>query len=159
MESIVPLIYNGPTTLVPSGERALGRAISTSELQMLAIHVSNPTDLPCQYCGGQIHYSDVITSTMVSQITSASIIYSTICSGADRRKHQSFASLAFVRGIHWWPVNSPHKGPVMWKMFPFDDIIMNISVFRMRSGCRNTFLVGFPTQRASDKEIWCSFCC
>ena len=36
----------------------------------------------------------------------------TVCSGADQRKHQSSASLAFVRGIHRWPVNSPHKGPV-----------------------------------------------
>ena len=45
-------------------------------------------------------------------------------SGADQRKHQSSASLAFVRGIHRWPVNSPHKGPVTRKMFPFDDIIM-----------------------------------
>ena len=35
------------------------------------------------------------------------------------------ASLAFVRGIHWWSVNSPHKGPVTRKMFPFDDVIMN----------------------------------
>ena len=32
-------------------------------------------------------------------------------------KHQSSASLAFVRGIHWWPVDSPHKGPVTQKMF------------------------------------------
>ena len=30
----------------------------------------------------------------------------------------------FVRGIHRWPVNSPHKGPVIRKMFPFDDVIM-----------------------------------
>ena len=45
-------------------------------------------------------------------------------SGADQRKHQSSASLAFVRGIHRWPVNSPHKGPVTRKMFPFDDVIM-----------------------------------
>ena len=44
--------------------------------------------------------------------------------GADQRKHQSTASLAFVKGIHRWPVNSPHKGPVTWKMFPFDDVIM-----------------------------------
>ena len=44
--------------------------------------------------------------------------------GVDQRKHQSSVSLAFVRGIHRWPVNSPHKGPVMQKMFPFDDIIM-----------------------------------
>ena len=43
---------------------------------------------------------------------------------ADQRKHQSSASLAFVRGIHRWPVNSPHKGPVTQKMFPFDDVIM-----------------------------------
>ena len=39
--------------------------------------------------------------------------------------HQSSASLAFVRGIHRWPVNSPHKLPVTRKMFPFDDVIMN----------------------------------
>ena len=48
----------------------------------------------------------------------------TFYSGADQIKHQSSASLAFVRGIHRWPVNSPHKGPVMRKMFPFDDVIM-----------------------------------
>ena len=30
-----------------------------------------------------------------------------------------------MRGIHRWPVNSPHKGPVTRKMFPFDDVIMN----------------------------------
>ena len=47
--------------------------------------------------------------TMASQITGVSIVYSTVCSGADQRKHQSFASLAFVRGIHRWPVNSSHK--------------------------------------------------
>ena len=52
-------------------------------------------------------------------------IYSTIYSGTDQRKHQSFASLAAaVRGIHRWPVNSTHRGPVTRKMFPFDDVIM-----------------------------------
>ena len=56
---------------------------------------------------------------MASQISSLTIVYSTVYSGADRRKHQSFASLAFVRGIYQWPVNSPHKGPVTRKMFPF----------------------------------------
>ena len=70
------------------------------------------------------HYSDVIMSTMASQITSLTIVYSTVYSGSDQRKHQSSASLAFVRGIHRWPVNSPLKGPVMRKMFPFDDVIM-----------------------------------
>ena len=62
--------------------------------------------------------------TMASQITSLTIVYSTVYSGADQRKHQSSASLAFVRGIHRGPVNSPHKWPVKRKMFQFDDVIM-----------------------------------
>ena len=62
--------------------------------------------------------------TMTSQITSLTIVYSTVYSDADQRKHQSSASLAFVRGIHRRPVNSPHKWPVTRKMFPFDDVIM-----------------------------------
>ena len=70
------------------------------------------------------HYGDVKMSAMASQITSLTIVYSTVYSGADQRKHQSSASLAFVQGIHWGPVNSPHKGPVTRKMFPFDDVIM-----------------------------------
>ena len=41
-----------------------------------------------------------------------------------KKKLQSSASLAFENGIHLWPVNSPHKGPVTRKMFPFDDVIM-----------------------------------
>ena len=69
-------------------------------------------------------YSDVMMGAMASQITSVSIVYSTACSGADQRKHQSSASLAFVRGINRWPMNPPHKGPVTQKMFPFDDVIM-----------------------------------
>ena len=70
------------------------------------------------------HYIDVIISMIVSQITSLTIVHSTVYSGADQRKHQSSMSLAFVRGIHWGPVNSSHKGPVTWKMFPFDYVIM-----------------------------------
>ena len=59
-----------------------------------------------------------------SQITILAIVYSTVHSGEDQRKHQSSASLAFVRGIHRWPVNSLHKWPATRKMFPFDDVIM-----------------------------------
>ena len=70
------------------------------------------------------HYNDVIMSPMASQFTSLTIVYSTVYSGADQRKHQSSASLAFVRGIHRGPVNSPHKWPVTRKRFPFDDVIM-----------------------------------
>ena len=52
------------------------------------------------------HYNDVIMGTKASQITSLTVVYSIVYSGADQRKHQSYASLAFVRGIHrdrWIP--------------------------------------------------------
>ena len=73
------------------------------------------------------HYGDVIMDTIVSPITNLTIVYSTVYSDADQRKHQSSASLAFARGIHREPVNSPHKGPVTRKMFPFDDVIMDVT--------------------------------
>ena len=70
------------------------------------------------------HYNDIIMSAMASQITGVSDCLPNLCSGTDQRKYQSSASLAFVRGIHQWPVNFPHKGPVTWKMFSFHDVIM-----------------------------------
>ena len=73
---------------------------------------------------GWSHYGDVIMGTIASQITSLTIVYSTVYSGAYQRKHQSSAPLAFVRVIHRGPVNSPHKWPVTRKMFPFDDVII-----------------------------------
>ena len=79
------------------------------------------------------NYNDVIMGAMASQITSLTIVYSTVYSGVDQRKHQSSASLAFVRGIHRWPVNSLHKWTVTRKMFPFDDI-------SMRTHCHRTLL-------------------
>ena len=63
-------------------------------------------------------------SEIASQITSLTIVYSTVLSGVDQSKHQSSASLAFVWEIHRWPVNFPHKWPVTRKIFPFDDVIM-----------------------------------
>ena len=63
-------------------------------------------------------------SAIASQITSLAIVYTTVYPDAYQRKHQSSASLAFVRGIHPGPANPPHKWPVTRKMFPFDDIIM-----------------------------------
>ena len=71
-----------------------------------------------------MHYNDVRMSAMGSQITSLTTVYSYGYSGADKRKLQSSVSLTFARGIHRWPVNSPHKGPVTRKMFPFDDVII-----------------------------------
>ena len=83
------------------------------------------------------HYCDVIMGANASQITSLTIVYSTVNSGADQRKHQSFASLAFVRGIPWWPVN----WPVTRKMFQFDDGIVMVSIgLWSNSGCLFTII-------------------
>ena len=82
--------------------------------------------IKCQWTS---HYSDVIMGVMASQITSLTFIYSSVYSGANQRQHQSSVSLAFVRGIHRWPANSPHKGPVTPKMFPFDDVIMHLQAW------------------------------
>ena len=81
------------------------------------------------------HYNVVIMSAMASQITSLTIVYSTVYSGANQRKHQSSASLAFVRGTHRWPINSPHKWPVTRKMFPFDDGMMWHNVENVTKNC------------------------
>ena len=70
------------------------------------------------------HYNDVIMGAMASRITSLKVVFATVSSDADQGKHQSSASLAFVRGIHRGPVNSPHKWLVTRKMFPVDDVIM-----------------------------------
>ena len=64
------------------------------------------------------HYGDVIMGAIASQITSLTIVYSTVYSDADERKHHSSASLAFVWGIHRGPV----EWPVTRKMLPFDDV-------------------------------------
>ena len=62
----------------------------------------------------QTHYSDVMSAT-VSQITGVSLVCINLCSDPDQRKHQSSAWLAFERGIHRWPVDTPNKGPVTRK--------------------------------------------
>ena len=60
------------------------------------------------------HYCDVMMRAIASQITSVSIVCSTICSDADQRKHQSSASLAFVRGIHRWQRASNVENVSIW---------------------------------------------
>ena len=71
------------------------------------------------------HYSDVIMNAMAYQTTGVSMVCLTVCSGTDQRKLRRSASLAFVRGMHQWPVNSPHKLPITRKMFPFYNVIKN----------------------------------
>ena len=95
----------------------------------LQVYIVSPTVIVTSWDASQnlhinSHYSDVIMSAVPSQITGVTIIYPTICSDADQRKHQSSTSLAFVWGIDWLPVNFPQKGPVTRKRFPFDDVIM-----------------------------------
>ena len=70
-------------------------------------------------------FSDVIMIAMASEITCVWIVCPTVYSGADQRKHQSPASLAFARGIYRWPIDSSHRGPATRKIFPFDDVIMS----------------------------------
>ena len=92
------------------------------------------------------HYTDVIMTKMAYQIISLTVVYSTVYSDADQRKHQSSASLAFVRGIHHGPVNSPHKCPVTRKMFPFDDVItgLNAANLAWHSETQHFALHGIP---------------
>ena len=86
------------------------------------------------------HYCDVIMGTIASQITSLTIVYSTVYSGADQRKHQSSTSLAFVWGIH----RGPHKWPTNQKMFPFDDVIM-YNIFANCIAWPLLWYMAFPT--------------
>ena len=93
-------------------------------------------------CRSRSTVVQVMADMMASLITDVSIVYSPVCSGADQRKHQSSASLAFVWGIHRWPVNSPHKGPVTRKMFPFHDVIMctSLSLDELPCKCQTSFM-------------------
>ena len=91
-----------------------------SSIYALSIYVS--IWLPLKII--ETHYCDIIMGTMASRLICLMVVYSTVRSGADQGKHQSSASLAFVQGIHCWPVNSPHKWPVTRKIFPLDDVIM-----------------------------------
>ena len=67
------------------------------------------------------HYSDVIMSMMASKITSLTIIYATVYSGADEKK----TSTLRVTGLSPVTGQFPAQGPVTRKMFPFDDVIMH----------------------------------
>ena len=104
-------------------EQSRGRWFQT-QLRWLCHHCNEKEqegNVPMEFCA---YYTDVIMGAIASQITSLTIVYSTVYTDADQRKHRSSASLAFVRGIHRGPVNSPHKWPVTRKMFPFHDVIV-----------------------------------
>ena len=108
------------------------------------------------------HYSDVIMVAMVSPITSLTIVYSTVYQGTDQRKHQNSSSLDFVRGYSPWPVNSPHKGSVTRKIFPFEGVIINDeSPWRHTTMCALNFRI-FELELKTQKHVhnlkkdpWC----
>ena len=113
------------------------------------------------------HYSDVIMSTIASQITGVSIVCSTICSGTDQRKHQSSSSLAIVRVIHRWSVDSPHKKAsnpenisIWWRHHDSaENDLYGISLIRKGTKwspfCRRHFLMnGNLTESSHTRSIW-----
>ena len=100
------------------------------------------------------HYNDIIMTTMASQITSLMNIYLIVYSDADQRKHQSSASQAFVRGNHRLPVNSPHKWPVTRKMFPFDDVIMEMASILSRVRWVNSLRLNDAYIRKWTNQHW-----
>ena len=93
--------------------------------------------------------------TIASQITSLKIVHSTVYWGVDQTKHQSSASLAFVWGIHRWPVNSPHKGVSNAEMFPFwwrhHGVYAEVSSAPVTSTCKR-----FKTYRQGNSDQWYS---
>ena len=74
-----------------------------------------------------IHYNDAIMGRWRLKSPAGPVFTHPFIRAQTKEKHQSSALLAFVWGIHPGPANSPHKWPVTRKMFPFDDVIMNIS--------------------------------
>ena len=123
----VSRVVNVSDIALPTGRR---QAIAQTNDDLLSVRTQEQTSVKFVF-GYKLflqkyisHYNDVIMGAIASQITSLTIVYSIVYSDTDQRKHHSSASLAFVRGIHRSPVNSPHKWPVTRKLFPFDDVIM-----------------------------------
>ena len=133
----------GPSIKDP--ERAT-RAEHGSKYSINCPSQSRPRDINNWYC--KIIVIDIVCYSVC--ISTAYCITITVKS----RKHQSYASLAFLREIHRWPVNSPHKGPVTREMFPFDDVIMwNICLlpsFSLEICCCVVL-----TNRGQDKRSFC----
>ena len=97
--------------------------------KLYALHVFIYSYHDAVHSGQYCQCNDVIRRAMASQITSLTIVYATVNSDADQRKHQRSPSLAFVWGIHRWPVNSPQKGPVTRNMLPLDNAFMICPLF------------------------------
>ena len=108
---LVDVIIPSFPSIVDRGERRVKKYLKYNVKCIISYRIATR-----KFCD----YSDVIMGAMAPQNISLTMVYSNVYSGAYHRKHQSSASLAFVRGSHQWPVNSPHKWPVTRKMLPFD---------------------------------------
>ena len=143
--SYVILALTHRCILITNIRRSSGQLLTWRHMHLMMIWLHsisrNSMHLP--------HYNDVVKRAIASQITSLTIVYSTVYSGADQRKNESSASLAFVRSIHRGPMDSPHKWPVTRKMFPFDDVIM----IRLRNVL--CFLGGVSLHLASSPNEFC----
>ena len=108
------------TIIFPPANTSADRPSTQTTCRIMVRRIANDT----RSSGN--HYDDVIMTTIASQITSLTSVYSTVYSDADQRKHQSSASLAFVRGIHRdrWILRT--KGQLRGKCFHL-----------MTSSCRN----------------------
>ena len=119
-QPLLELLYGYPrivfNSLLLPGRLCTGRFLLSTPISRLECNENVSDD------------NNVIMGAMASQITGVSVVNSIVYSGSNQRKHQSSASLAFVRGIHRWPVNSVHKWPVTRKMFPFNNVIMKIVI-------------------------------
>ena len=132
IQSILPSLcrYITPMNIYINITSSVGASVMSDERLLQCMHFGFTLSIDDLYHKWKFHHNGVIVSAMASQFTSITIVYSTVNSGADQSKHQSSALLAFVWGIHRGSVNSPHKGPVTRKMFPFDDAII-LSEFDM----------------------------
>ena len=123
---IIPNAFRWPDAVNQNKQWDLTKHFGTSTVNMdgLAQDCSNSGTLAMellQYCAEPSIYpcdtglcsNDTASSLLWRHTgcdgvsTSLTIVYSPVYSGADQRKHQSSASLAFVRGVHRWPANSP----------------------------------------------------
>ena len=94
-------------------------------------------------------------TAMASQITSLMVVYLTVYSDADQRKHQSSASLAFVRGIHrnrWIPRT---KGQLHGKYFHLMTSSCQNWVSKQTSSCLITHQQPVPVSLSgSPYQMW-----
>ena len=91
------------------------------------------------------HYNYVIMSAMASQVTSLTVVYSTVYSRRRSKKTSKLCVTGPCTGnspvtgewIHRWPANSQHKGPVTRKIFPIDDVIMYMKIIPAKNNAND----------------------